>query len=81
MSLERTGYATTMEIRRGIVKSFDSGAYTATVQIAGSLLVWLEGVPVARSLPAGEMLAGRRCAVLFLDPANPQDAVVVAVWT
>jgi hypothetical protein len=25
--------------------------------------------------------AGRRCAIAFFDPANPQDAVVFAVWT
>ncbi len=70
-----------MTIRRGEVKAFDSGAYTATVQVAGSLAVWLSGVPVARNIPAAEMIAGRRCAVLFLDEPNPQDAVVIAVYT
>lgn len=70
-----------MPVRRGELKAFDSGAYTATVQMAGSLAVWLEGVPVARNLPPAEMIAGRRCALLFFDDANPKDAVIVAVYT
>jgi len=43
--------------------------------------VWLEDVPVSRGIPTGEMITGRNVAVLFLDPGNPDDAVVVAVWT
>lgn len=70
-----------MEIRRGIVKSFDSGTYEATVQVAGSLSVWLGNVTVARNIAASEMVAGRSCAVLFFDPSNPQDAVLAAVYT
>ena len=70
-----------MDVRRGEVKSFDSGAYTATVQVAGSLSVWLSDVPVARNIASGEMVAGRSCAVLLFDDTNPQDAVVIAVYT
>ena len=70
-----------MEIRKGVVKAFDGGTYKATVQVAGSLSVWLAGVAVARNIAAGEMVAGRSCAVLFFDAANPQDAVVLAVYT
>ena len=70
-----------MEIRKGVVKAFDAGTYRATVQVAGSLSVWLAGVAVARNIAAGEMVAGRSCAVLFFDAANPQDAVVLAVYT
>ncbi len=70
-----------MTIRKGVLKSFDSGTYTATVQVAGSLSVWLSGVKVARNIASGEMLAGRSCALVFFDDANPQDAVLVAVWT
>ena len=68
-------------VRRGEIKAFDSGSYTATVQMAGSLAVWLEGVPVARNIASSEMTAGRRCAMLFFDEANPKDAVIVAVYT
>ena len=69
-----------MEIRKGTLKSFDSGAYTATLQMAGSLATWLQGVPVARNIPSAEMVAGRACAVILFDTANPQDVVVVAVY-
>lgn len=68
-------------IRKGILKAFDSGTYTATVQIAGSLSVWLEGVKVSRAIPATEMVVGRTCTVIFLDESNPSDAVVVAIHT
>ena len=34
-------------IRRGILKRFDPAGATATVQIAGSLSVWLEGLAVS----------------------------------
>ena len=68
-------------IVKGILKAFNSGTYTATVQIEGSLSVWLEDVPVSRGLPTAEMVTGRNVSVQFHDPGNPADAVVVAVWT
>jgi hypothetical protein len=67
-------------IKKGEVKAFNTGAHTATVQIAGSLSVWLEDVKVARNIPAGEVVAGRWCAVLFFDGANQHDAAVIAVY-
>lgn len=70
-----------MDIKRGIIKGFDSGTYKATVQIAGSLSVWLNEVAVARNIPASEMIAGRRCVIIFFDETNPGDAVVVGVYT
>ncbi|MGB6837818.1 MAG: hypothetical protein WBF66_08950 [Dehalococcoidia bacterium] len=70
-----------MTIRSGIVKAFDAGTYTATVQLTGSLAVWLSNLPVARNIPSAEMVAGRRCAVIFFDASNPRDAVVAAVFT
>ena len=70
-----------MVVRKAELKSFDAGSYTATVRLAGSLSVWLSGVPVARNIAAVEMQAGRSCAVIFFDDANPKDAVLVAVYT
>jgi hypothetical protein len=70
-----------MRVRKGEIKAFNSGAYTATVQVAGSLSVWLSGVPVARNIADAEMVAGRKCALIFFDDANPNDAVLVAVYT
>ena len=69
-----------MEILKATIRSFDATAYTATVQITGSIATWLDGVPVARNIPAADLAEGRRCAVLFFDVANPSDAVVLAVY-
>ena len=69
------------ETRRGTLRSFDAGTFKASVQVAGSLSVWLDDVPVSRGIAGAEMVAGRSVALLFFDPANPEDAVVVAVWS
>lgn len=68
-------------IRRGILRGFDAGSYMATVEIAGSITSALPGVPVARNIDAGDMVPGRRVALLVFDPSNPNDMVVCAVWT
>ncbi len=67
-------------MKKGVLKSFDSGAYKATVQLAGSYKVYLEDVTVARNLPTAEMVAGRKVAVILFDEHNPKEAVVVAVY-
>jgi hypothetical protein len=68
-------------IKKGVLKSFDSNTYLATVQIAGSLSVWLENIPTSRAIPASDMISGRNVAVFFHNAGNPSDAVVIAVWT
>lgn len=70
-----------MRLRKGELRSFNSGNYTATVRLASSYKVYLEDVAVARNLPSVEMVAGRKVAVIFFDEHNPKDAVVVAVYT
>jgi hypothetical protein len=67
-------------IKKGILKAWNSGSYSATVQITGSAKAYLEEVKVARNIPAAEMVTGRFLAVLFLDKNNPQEAVVIAVY-
>ena len=64
-----------------MLKSFNSGDYTATVQLAGSHKVYLEGIAVARNIPAVEMALGRKLAVVFFDEHNAKEAVVIAVYT
>ena len=70
-----------MRLRKGVLKSFNSGDYTATVQLASSYKVYLEGVTVARNLPTAEMVQGRKVAVVLFDEHNAKEAVVVAVYT
>ena len=69
-----------MNLRKAVLKSFNSGDYTATVQLAGSYKVYLEDITVARNLPAAEMALGRKVAVILFDEHNPKEAVVVAVY-
>ena len=70
-----------MTIRKGILKRFNSSNYTATVQIAGSLKVYLEDVAVARNIPVAEIIAGRKVVMVFFDQHNAKEAVVIAVYT
>ena len=70
-----------MSLRKGVLKSFNSGDYTATVRLAGSYKVYLEDVAVARNLPVAEMVSGRKVAIVFFDEHNAKEAVVVAVYT
>jgi len=70
-----------MSLRKAILKSFNSGDYTAYIQLAGSYRVYLEGIAVARNLPAAEMALGRKVVVIFFDEHNSKEAVVVAVYT
>ena len=69
-----------MVIKKGVIKGFSDIDYRATVQLSGSLAVWLYSVPVARNIAAAEMLSGRKCGVIFFDEDNKDDAVVVAVY-
>ncbi len=69
-----------MTIKRAIIQAWNSGPYTADIQITGSLAVFLNGVKVSRDIAGAEMVVGRECAVLFLTESNPQDAIVIAVW-
>ena len=70
-----------MRVSKGILRSFSSGTYTATVQLAGSYKVYLEDITVARNLPAAEMTSGQKVAVIFFDEHNAKEAVVAAVYT
>jgi hypothetical protein len=70
-----------MRLKKAILRSFNSGNYTATIQLASSYKVYLEDIKVARNLPSAEMVAGRKVAVVFFDENNPKEAVVVAVYT
>ena len=69
-----------MEMLKATIRSFNADAYTATVQISGSLATWLGGVPVARNIAARHLTEGRTCALVFFDASNPADAVVLAVY-
>jgi alpha-D-ribose 1-methylphosphonate 5-triphosphate synthase subunit PhnI len=64
-----------------VLKSFNSGDHTATVQLASSYKVYLENITVARNISSSEMTAGRKVAVVFFDEHNAKEAIVFAVYT
>jgi hypothetical protein len=70
-----------MSLKKAVLRGFNSGNYTATVQLDGSRKVYLEWVSVARNLPAAEMTLGRRVAVIFFDEHNAREAVVIGVYS
>ena len=70
-----------MRLKKAILRSFNSGNYTATVRLSGSYKVYLEDIAAARNLPSVEMITGRKVAVVFFDEHSPKEAVVVAVYT
>ncbi len=67
-------------IKRGTIKSYDSGGHRAAVQMAASLAVYLDAIPVATDIPSAEVVAGRECTVVFFGEAHdPDDAVIAAI--
>jgi hypothetical protein len=70
-----------MEIRKAVLKAFNSTGYTATICLSSGYKVYLEDITVARNLPAYEMIPGRILAVIFFDENNPREAVITAVYT
>jgi len=70
-----------MRLKKGVLKSFNSGAYTTTVQLASSYKAYIEDVAVARNIAAAEMTVGRKVAVVFFNEHNVKEAVLIAIYT
>ncbi len=66
-------------LKRATIKAYTAAAHKATVQIAGSLSVWLNDVRVATNIPPTAVVPGRECAVLLFTDDNPDDGVIVTV--
>src|SRR2546422_6888869 len=66
-------------LKHGVIKSYNSATHKASVQITGSLAVWLDSLPVATDIPAAEVIAGRECTVLLYTDDNPDDGLILAV--
>ena len=70
-----------MSLKKAVLKSFDPADYQATIQLIGSQRAYLEHIAVARNIPATEMIAGRKVAVIFFDEHNPKEGIVIAVYS
>ena len=68
-------------LKKGVLKAWDETNYKAKVRLIGDANVWLENVPVSRGIPSAEMVTDRNVLLVAVDPSNPNDCVVVAVWT
>ena len=73
------GIPGTRIIAKAILRSYDDTAHEAAVQLVGSHPTLLAALRVATSIPPADVVAGRQCTVLFLDPANQDDAVILAI--
>ena len=69
-----------MQIKRGLLQSFDPKTYTASVLLFEATSFALSNVPVANSIDGTSAVVGGLCAVLFFDEHNPQDAVIIATF-
>lgn len=70
-----------MDVVKGLLNSFNTGDYTATVQISGSDKVYLNDVAVSRNIPPEEMVSGRNLVIVFFDEFNAKEAVITGVYT
>lgn len=66
-------------VARGVLSTFDSVNYLATLRLDGSSTVYLSNVSTSWALPSGRMVAGAVVFVALLDEHNPADAMVIAV--
>ena len=67
-------------IKHGILQTFNSANYTASVLLLEATSAFLAGVPVSNAVDGTSALPGALCAVLFFDEHNQNDAVVLAVF-
>lgn len=67
-------------IKRGILQSFNSSTYTASVLLPEATSTFLAGVPASTTIDGTSAVPGAYCAVLFFDEHNLQDAAVIAVY-
>jgi hypothetical protein len=70
----------TQTIKRGVLVSFNSASYTASVQILEATSTLLNNVPIANHVDNSSALPGALCAILFFDAQNPGDAVIIAMY-
>jgi len=66
-------------VRKGIVRAYDIVTHKADVQLVGSHPTLIPAVRMATDIPAADVVVGRQCTVLFLDPSNQDDAVVITI--
>ncbi|MGB9879167.1 MAG: hypothetical protein ACPLRM_00270 [Anaerolineae bacterium] len=69
-----------MNIRFGVIRSFDRDLYAAAVELLGYAGTLLVDVPVAFSVREDLIVDGAQCVVLLADEFDARTAVVVALY-
>jgi hypothetical protein len=67
-------------IEIGVLKTWNSTAYTASVQLTSSPATFFADIAVARNIASAQMVIGRH-VIVALPGTSPKDAVVIAVFT
>ena len=67
-------------VERGTVATYDPASGAAMVRLAGAPARLIGPARVTGCAPRDLTVAGASCLVVLLDPHNPADAVVVALW-
>lgn len=69
-----------MELERGTIRDYSAGDHTATVEVDGSDLSYVSGVPVSRCIAAVEVVAGRACFVAWVGTGDVDEMMVLGVY-
>ena len=67
-------------VERGTIATYDPVGGTAMVRLAGAPARLVGPVRVTACAPRDLAVAGSACLVVLLDPYNPADGVVAALW-
>ena len=71
---------TTPLVEAGTVATYDPVGGTAMVRLEGAPTRLIGPARVTACAPRDLMITGASCLVVLLDPHNPADAVVAALW-
>jgi hypothetical protein len=66
-------------IELAILKTYDSAAHRASVQLVGSLTTYLDDIPISVSIPGSSLVIGNR-VIVAIPGGNIRDAVIIATW-
>jgi len=79
-SVRQRRSSSTPLVEAGTVATYDPVSGTAMVRLEGAPTRLIGPARVTACAPRDLMITGASCLVILLDPHNPADAVVAALW-
>lgn len=67
--------------KRGLIQKIYKETYSADVLLVEAGQSFIKHVPISRAVPSKSLTVGSRCLLMTMDPTNPQDTVVTAVYS